>query len=406
MADVLKPGTPDEVAALVAAAKGPLEVRGLGTKRALGRPMTTGAADGLAVLDLSRLSGITLYEPEELVLAARAATPMKDVRAALAEKRQELAFDPPDLSALLGADGEGSLGGVLACNLSGPRRIKAGAARDHFLGFSGVNGRGEAFKSGGRVVKNVTGFDLSKLMAGSFGTLAALTDVTVKVMPKAEKIRTVLIFGLSPEAGVAAMRDALGSAHEVAAAAYLPPEAAKTSAVDLVARAGASVTALRVEGPGLSADYRGRALRGSATGITEELHTRNSETFWREVRDAAPFHADGAAHIWRLSVPPSDGARVAAAILARLRGRYFLDWGGGLVWLALDPRADAGADIVRGALVPTSGHATLIRAGSDVRARVPVFQPDPPALAELARRIKDGFDPDHRLNPGRMVEGM
>ncbi len=406
MADVFKPGKPDEVAALIAAAQAPLEIRGLGTKWALGRP----APDGLAVLDLSRLSGLTLYEPEELVLSARAGTPIKDIRAALAAKRQELAFDPPDWSGLLGgpsgSGGEGSIGGVIACNLSGPRRIKAGAARDHILGFAGVNGRGEAFKSGGRVVKNVTGFDLSKLMAGSFGTLAALTEVTVKVMPKAEKIRTVLILGLSPEAATTAMREAMGSAHEVAAAAYWPAEAARTSAVDLVARAGASVTALRVEGPGPSVEYRCRALRGVVMGETEELHTRNSETFWREARDVRPFAEDRAAQVWRLSVPPSDGARVAAAITARLRGRYLLDWAGGLVWLALDPLPDAGVETVRGQIAPSGGHATLIRAGSDVRARVPVFQPDPPALVELARRIKDGFDPAHRLNPGRMVAGV
>ncbi len=401
MADVLKPGSPDEVAALIAAARTPLEIRGLGTKWALGRP----APDGLAVLDLSRLAGITLYEPEELILSARAATPLKTIRAALAEKRQELAFDPPDLSGLLGANGEGSIGGAVACNLSGPRRIKAGAARDHFLGFSGVNGRGEAFKSGGRVVKNVTGFDLSKLMAGSFGTLAAMTDITVKVMPKAEKIRTVLIFGLSPEAATAAMRDAMGSAHEVAAAAYWPADAAKTSAVEMVARAGASVAALRVEGPGPSADYRCRALRGVVAGETEELHSQNSETFWREARDVMPFRADKAAQIWRISVAPSDGARIAGAIAARLGGRYVLDWAGGLVWLALDPLPDAGVETVRGLIAPHGGHATLLRAAADIRARVPVFQPDPEPLVELTRRIKDGFDPAHRLNPGRMVAG-
>jgi len=403
MADVLSPAAPDEVAALVAAAKGALEVRGRGTKRALGRPVPAEAV----MLDLSRLSGITLYEPEELVLSARAATPMKDIRALLAEKRQELSFDPPDLSRLLGGRDAGTLGGAIACNLSGPRRVKAGAARDHILGFSGVNGRGEAFKSGGRVVKNVTGFDLSKLIAGSFGTLAVMTDVTVKVMPKAEKMRTVLIFGLSADAAGAAMRDALASAHEVAAAAYWPAEAARASAVELVAKAGASVTALLVEGPGPSAEYRCRALRGlAAAGGTDELHSRNSETFWAEVRDVAPFRDDAAAQIWRVSVPPSDGARVAAAIAARLKGRYFLDWGGGLVWLALDPLPDAGADAVRGMIAPHMGHATLVRAADAVRARVPVFQPDPPALRELTLRIKDGFDPDRRLNPGRMAEGV
>lgn len=400
MADVLKPAKPEELAAALAEAKGAVEVRGAGSKRALGRPLP----EGLALLDLSGLAGITLYEPEELVLSARAGTPIAEVRAALAEKRQELVFDPPDLSGLLGGRDAGTLGGAIACNLSGPRRLKAGAARDHILGFAGVNGRGEAFMSGGRVMKNVTGFDLSKLIAGSYGTLAAMTDVTIKVLPHPERIRTVLVFGLSAEAAVAAMRESLASAHEVAAAAYLPKDAAQTSAAELVARAGASVTALRIEGPGPSAEYRCRALRGllDAHGASEELHSQNSEIFWREVRDVAVFAADRAAQIWRLSVPPADGARVAGAIAARLKGRFILDWGGGLVWLALDPLPDAGAEVVRGVLPPEGGHATLIRAEASVRARVAVFQPPPPALAELARRVKLGFDPDRRLNPGRM----
>ena len=404
MAEVFKPARPADVAAALAAAKGALEVRGRGSKRALGRPLP----ENLALLDLSGLAGITLYEPEELVLSARAGTPLADVRAALAQKSQELVFDPPDLSGLLGGRDAGTLGGAIACNLSGPRRLKSGAARDHILGFAGVNGRGETFKSGGRVMKNVTGFDLSKLIAGSYGTLAALTDVTVKVVPKPEKIRTVLVFGLAAEAAVAAMRETLASAHEAAAAAYLPADSAKTSAVDLVARAGASVAALRIEGPGPSAEYRCRALRGllDAHGASEELHTQNSEIFWREVRDAAVFAADREAQIWRLSVPPADGARAAGAILARLQGRFFLDWGGGLVWLALDPLPDAGAEVVRGVLPPAGGHATLIRAEASLRARIAVFQPPPPALAELTRRIKLGFDPDRRLNPGRMFEGV
>jgi glycolate oxidase FAD binding subunit len=404
MAEVFKPARPADVAAALAEAKGALEVRGRGSKQALGRPLP----EGLAVLDLSGLAGITLYEPEELVLSARAGTPIAEVRAALAQKNQELIFDPPDFSGLLGGRDAGTLGGAIACNLSGPRRLKGGAARDHILGFAGVNGRGETFKSGGRVMKNVTGFDLSKLIAGSYGTLAALTDVTVKVVPRPEKIRTVLVFGLSAEAAVAAMRESLCSAHEVAAAAHLPTEAAQASAVDLVARAGASVTALRIEGPGPSAEYRCRALRGllDAHGATEELHTQNSETFWREVRDVAVFAADRQAQIWRLSVPPADGARAAGAIAARLKGRFFLDWGGGLVWLALDPLPDAGAEVVRGVLPPDGGHATLIRAEAPVRARVAVFQPPPPALAELTRRIKFGFDPDRRLNPGRMFEDV
>ena len=400
MAEVFKPAHPADVVHALAQAKGAFEVRGSGSKRALGRPIP----EGMSTLDLSGLTGITLYESEELVLSARAGTPIKDVSLALAEKNQELAFDPPDYSGLLGGRDAGTLGGAIACNLSGPRRPKAGAARDQILGFAGVNGRGEEFKSGGRVMKNVTGFDLSKLLAGSYGTLAALTEVTVKVLPRPEKVRTVLVFGLAADAAVAAMRESLGSAHEVAAAAHLPKDAAQTSAVGLVARAGTSVTALRIEGPEPSAEYRCRAVRGllDAHGATEELHTQNSDIFWREVRDVAAFAADPKAQVWRLSVPPADGARVAGALAARLKGRFLLDWGGGLIWLAFAPLPDAGAEVVRGVLAPDGGHATLIRAEVSVRARVDVFQPPSSPLAELARRVKEGFDPDRRLNPGRM----
>ena len=386
------------------------DVRGQGTKLGFGRPGEAGNG-----LDLSGLTGITAYEPSELYMTALAATPIAEIKAALRQNNQQLAFEPPDMSVLYGGgegdeDG-GSIAGAIACNLAGPRRIQAGAARDHFLGFNAVSGRGEVFKSGGTVVKNVTGFDLSKLLAGSFGTLAVMSRVTFKVMPAAESIRTVLVLGLEDAPAMKALAAALGSSNEVSAAAHLPAPAAARSGVSYVSGAGAAVTAIRVEGPGPSVEHRCRSLRDllGNLGETEELHSQNSADLWREIRDAGAFvegdTPDGG-QIWRLSVPPMDGAGVVEGILAATDGRVFYDWGGGLVWLGLTGPGDSGAEAVRAAVSAVGGHATLIRASDDLRARVPVFEPQSGALKDLSARVKNGFDPKGVLNPGRIYEGV
>ena len=406
MTEVLEPQTAEQVLESIqwaAASETPLEISAGGSKRAFGSP-----SEASHRLDLSGLTGIGLYEPAELVMGAAPATPMAEIRAALADNSQRLAFEPPDLGPLLGAGAASdTIGGIIACNLAGPRRIQAGAARDHLLGFKAISGRGEEFKSGGRVVKNVTGFDLSKLMAGSFGTLAVMSEVTIKVVPAPEKTRTVLVLGAGDEDATRAMGAALASAGEVSAAAHLPGHAAAASMVPYVSGAGGAVTAIRVEGPGPSVEYRCRALKELLAdfGDLEELHTNNSRTLWREVRDVTYFTGEAESQVWRISVPPAAGARVAAEILESLSGRAFFDWGGGLVWLSLAPLIDAGHDCVRGALEPSGGHATLVRAAPEVRARTPVFQPQPAPLAALTARIKEAFDPGLNLNPGRMGEG-
>lgn len=405
-ATVLAPENSEQVVEAVAwaAAEGaPLEIFGRGSKRAFGRPVQAAHS-----LDLSRLDGITLYEPEELVLSARTGTPLAAIEAALDEQRQMLAFEPMDLGPLLGGPpAMASIGGVLACNLSGPRRIKAGAARDHFLGVVAASGRGELFKSGGRVVKNVTGYDLCKLLCGSYGTLAVMTDVTMKVLPRPQKTYTVLVLGLDDATAAQAMSRALGSPHEVSGAAHLPAAQAAKSGVSYVAGAGASVTALRLEGPGPSVEYRCAALRRelSDLGATEELHSQNSLAFWRELRDVQAFVGDRDTAVWRISVAPTAGPGVVAAIGA---GEAFYDWGGGLIWLSLplNGKGDAGAAAVRAAVAAVGGHATLIRAPLELRAAAPVFQPQDAAMAALTQRVKDGFDPKRILNPGRMYAGL
>jgi glycolate oxidase FAD binding subunit len=391
-----------DAVATALAAEEPVEIVAGRSKRGLGRPLQTAHT-----LDLSRLSGIRDYAPSELVLTAGAATPIAEIERVLSERHQMLAFDPPDWRELLGSeDMSPTLGGVLACNLSGPRRTKAGAARDHFLGFRAVSGRGEIFKAGGKVVKNVTGYDLCKLMAGSYGTLAALEEVTVKVLPRPDTVATVLFAGVGPEAAVRLMSAALGSPHEVSGAAYLPEAIARLLEVPL--RGG--VVALRVEGPPPSVAFRRESLaREHATiGKAEILGDRESPVFWRTVGNAAPFVGLTERAVWRISVAPSRGAEMALTIGRALDAAWFLDWGGGLLWVAVPEPDDAGAAMIRGAIRGPegrgTGHATLVRGSPGLRRAVAVFEPQPAPLAALSRRVKEAFDPRHILNPGRMAE--
>ncbi len=406
MADALKPRDAKDVEAAVqwALAEGKaLELAGQGSKRAIGRPAQTDLT-----LDLSGLAGVTLYEPEELVLSAKAGTPIAEIEALVASKGQQLAFEPMDYGPILGGGtGRGTIGGALAANLSGPRRIKAGAARDHFLGFSAVSGRGETFKSGGRVVKNVTGYDLCKVIAGSWGTLAAMTDVTIKVLPRPETEATVLIRGLVPARAVEAMTAAMGSACDVSGAAHLPAEAA--ARIPEIAGADGAVTALRLEGFAPSVVHRRGTLAALVQPFGEAgtLDEPASRRLWQAVRDVAP-HAGGEAGrpLWRISTVPDRGAELGALIARETPAQMLYDWAGGLIWVALDASDDAGAAHVRRAVAAFGGHATLIRAPAAVRAAIDVFAPQDAGAAALSKRVKEGFDPKGVLNPGRMWAGV
>ena len=418
MSQTIKPETEQQLIDVLewaASERAAMSIVGLGTKAALG------CAVGVQnTLDLSGLWGITQYEPSELVLTARAGTPLSEIEVALAENNQSMAFEPMDVAALFGMQGIedgtpiGTIGGMVASGLAGPRRIRQGSVRDHVLGFSAVSGRGELFKSGGKVMKNVTGFDLSKLMAGSFGTLAVMSEITIKVMPVPEKTRTVLVFGLSNDSAVDVMAAALNSPYEVSSAAHLPRDIALRSAIPMVADAAKAVTAIRVEGPEPSVIARCQALRDQlAKGYaTEELHSTRSRAFWRALRDVEFFKAAIGSdladhhHVWRLSVPPSHGAAVLESLTGTCGGEGLFDWAGGLIWYAMPAQPDAAHQTVRHALSTCGGHATLMRAGATVRSQVPVFQPQQTAMAALTERVKDGFDPHRILNPGRMYAGL
>ncbi len=404
MTDTLKPRDAKEVEDAVRWALGndkALELAGQGTKRAIGRPSQTDLT-----LDLSGLTGVTLYEPAELVLSARAGTPIAEIEALLDKNKQELAFEPMDYGPLLGHDANcGTLGGAIAANLSGPRRIKAGAARDHFLGVTAITGRGETIKSGGRVVKNVTGYDLCKVLAGSWGTLAAMTDVTIKVLPKAETEATVLVTGLYDARACAAMAAAMGSSSDVSGAAHLPDHVA--SWFDGLPRTEAS-TALRLEGFAPSVDHRKAALARlmKEFGPVSLIDEKESRALWRSIRNVQPFAVEAARSrpLWRISVAPNKGYEIAAAITPA--AQMFYDWAGGLIWVAMPFASEPDAAAIRGATAALGGHAALVRAPTAVRAATDVFAPEEPALHALTKRVKESFDPKAVLNPGRMWAGV
>lgn len=388
---LLVPQTESEAVELVKDARergAPIAIAGGGTRVGLGRPVQTATS-----LSTRALSGIVFYEPAELVIRARAGTPLRDVEAALAEKGQALPFEPMDHRSIYGSQGEPTIGAVAAANISGPRRIRNGAARDSLIGVRFVNGAGEIVNSGGRVMKNVTGLDLVKLQCGAHGTLGLLTEVTFKLIPDTERTGTLAIQGLDDAKAVEAMSAALGSPFEVAGAAHLPGRG----------------TFLRIEHFAPSVDYRLSALEKllARFGAMRRLDHDESLALWRDIRDARPVLNDASDAVWRISVAPTQAPGLLASLRARNIGAsYLLDWGGGLVWLAAAPQGDGGATAIRAALAGTSGYATLVRAPDAMRSAVEVFQPQAGALMQLARGVKASLDPAGLFNPGRMYAGV
>lgn len=373
---MMRPETEAELAEMIAAAEGPLRICGGGTRDVGSR------AEG-ALLETGGLVGISLYEPGALTMVAGAGTPLAEIEAALAAEGQRLAFEPGDWRGLLGTEGESTIGGVVAANVSGPRRVTVGACRDFMLGVRFVDGAGRVVKNGGRVMKNVTGYDLVKLMSGSWGTLGVLSEVSFKVLPRPEATGVLLCEGLDDATAIAALSRALGSPWEVSGAAHLQ------RGVD-----GAPVTMIRVEGLEGAVAYRCGQLQALLADLGDfaiERNAERTEAGWRHIRDVVPFHGrDG--EVWRLSVTPSEAPGIVAA-LTGVEAVY--DWGGGLVWLL----APEGTDVR--AVVPR-GHATLFRAPAQRRAAGRVFPPQPAPLADLEAGLRAKFDPRNILNPGLM----
>jgi glycolate oxidase FAD binding subunit len=391
---MIAPDTEAGVAEAVRAAHGarePLAVEGRGTKRAMLRPV-----QAARTLSTRALTGITLHRPTELVLSARAGTPIPEIEAALAEHGQQLVAEPPDTRALFGATEAATLGGVVATNLSGPRRIAWGAMRDHVLGIRAVTGTGEVFRSGGRVLKNVTGLDLCKLLTGAHGTLGVLTEITLKVLPKAETSGSLAVRVPDIAAGVRALSAGLGTPYGVSGAAILPAglpggHGALTGCVAL----------LRVEDFSESVRYRLGCLRDALAGFGEAalLEEGASAPLWAAVRDAAPLGARPEEAVWRLSLAPSAAPGACALLREAFGAKLLLDWGGGLVWVAGPATEAAHAAVMQAG---AAGTFTLFRAPDGLRAAVPVIPAEPAPLAAIGARVKSVLDPAGILNPGRM----
>lgn len=381
---MIEPRSEAEMAEAVASLSAPVEVRGGGTRGGLGRPV-----QAAQTLSTGGLRGISLYEPGALTLVAGAGTPLAEIEAALAAENQRLAFEPMDHRPLLGSGGEPTLGGVAACNVSGPRRVQAGACRDAMLGVRFVDGAGRVVKNGGRVMKNVTGYDLVKLMGGSYGTLGVLTELAFKVLPMPEASATLVVRGLDDLSAVAAMTAALGSPFDVSGAAHLPEPGDPAAARTLI----------RIEGFAASVSYRAERLSdllfAQTRGEVEVL--AEAADLWAEVRDVRGFAGRPGA-VWRISLRPSDAPGLVAA-LPHTGARY--DWGGGLAWL-LTEETDAAAAAVRAEAARLRGHATLVRGPASLRASAGAFQPEAAPLAAISAGLRAKFDPRGLLNPGRM----
>ena len=385
-----------------------LEVVGGGSKRFYGRPVAASR-----MLSLAKLSGVIDYQPAELLVVVRPGTRLAALERTLAESKQALAFEPPHWGP------QATIGGTVACNLSGPRRVRAGAARDHLLGFEAVTGRGQIVRGGGRVVKNVTGYDLSKLMSGSFGTLCVLTELVLKVLPAAETERTVVVPGLDDAGAIALLILASRSPHNVSGLAHLPRGVRAPKALPGVVADGGSVTLIRIEGPAPSVEHRAREIVGLTTRQTTSLEAEASASVWSALREVEPIAIDAGERLWRVSVPPSVSAACSASLSkaaassvaeAPTTPRAFFDWGGGLIWCAL-PASLAAADVHRMAQ-EAGGHARLVRSASASHASGhdeavdQVFAPLDAANRIVHQRLKSAFDPSGVLNPGRMYAGL
>ncbi len=332
-----------------------LEVRGGGSKAFYGRTPTG------SPLDIGQHRGVINYQPKELVLTARSGTPLTEIYSVLAEESQMLAFEPP------GFGDQATLGGTLACGFSGPRRPYSGSCRDFVLGVRIINGRGEILRFGGEVMKNVAGYDVSRLMTGALGTLGVILNVSLKVIPVDEACVT-LVQRMDRSRVIGEMNRWARQPIPLSAASYVNDQ-------------------LYLRLSGTTAATRSAHARIGGDQQKSPLH------FWSQLREHQHrFFTTGGKPLWRLSLP-------ATAPWLELPGEQLIDWGGAQRWLRSDASASTLFEVAR----KHGGHATLFRGGDRCTT---IFQPLPDGLGKLHRRVKQAFDPAGILNPGRMYQGV
>ncbi|WP_068081087.1 FAD-binding protein [Polycladidibacter stylochi] len=388
----------EKVIAWAAAENEPLEIIGNATKRNWGRPV-----QAAHLLSTDQLSGVVDYQPDELIMTAKAGTPVSEIESLLDKHNQMLAFEPLQACHFWHETTRPStIGGIFATNQSGSRRLKAGAARDFILGLEAVSGRGERFKAGGKVQKNVTGYDIARGFCSSWGTLFVATEITFKVLPKPETECTLALLGLSGQLATSAMSQAMASTCEVSSAAYLTSKLAELCRGNPLAEYGSS-TLLRLEGTPLSVRYRRDKLINELKHYAqiEVMEAENSISLWNEISNASVF-ARESNPLWRISMAPSHAQNFVEAIRSDLPAQILRDWAGGLLWLSVEGDDDYATPIREYLDKSGGGYATLVRASAAIRSQVPVFQPQLQPLEALSRSLKHQFDPAGILNPGRM----
>ena len=379
----------------------PIEIVGSRTKNQIGKKLQCAK-----VLDMSNFSGIIQYKPEELYITVKAGTPIKIVKEELKKNNQHLAFEPTNFSEIFNKNSnEGTIGGTLACNFSGSRRFKSGSARDHILGFKGYNGKGEKIKSGGTVVKNVTGYDLSKLVTGSFGTLLVLSEITLKVLPMPVDTKTIIISGFSLEQSMGVIASALSSSNDPSGAVFYPNDLRNNFVFNDLTHPG-SITAIRVEGTKTSTEERINNLISNLALIDKNitvLDSIQSEIFWEDTRSLKVF-SKKQKNILRAVVPVSETINLINR-LKTFHPTFFLDWGGSLIWLELDYLSNQKIDQIRRRITEVGGYLTVIKSPENIKSSSEIFTIDPIKF-KISQNLKKSFDPKRIFNPGKMYTGI